>query len=207
MTKSEPAEASLIVESSIPEIRARLLTVRPRVITFLGYSGAGYEDVAAMTLCAGHTLDRLDARRDLINIGATATGIGAVYRLARDRGFRTTGIVSLLARTEGVALAEGVELVVFVPDRYWGGRDEAGRLTPTSTAMVHCSDELIAIGGGVTAREEWLEGRRLGKVTEYFPADMNHQRAADAAVARGIAPPTNFAGALGEALAREAASS
>jgi len=57
-----------------------------QVLSFAGYSGAGYEDEAAMLALAARVLDGQDPAQVLVNIGATAEGIGAVYALARQRG-------------------------------------------------------------------------------------------------------------------------
>src|SRR5262245_44994879 len=66
------------------------------VLTFAGYSGAGYEDPAAMQKQAASILDAQDPAKTLINIGATAVGIGSVYEIAKQKGFTTMGIVSTL---------------------------------------------------------------------------------------------------------------
>jgi hypothetical protein len=69
----------------------------------------------------------------LVNIGATAEGIGAVYDIAKQKGFTTMGIVSTLARDEGVALSRCVDYVFYVKDSTWGGRTSSdGRLAPPS---------------------------------------------------------------------------
>jgi hypothetical protein len=51
-------------------------------------------------------IDRHDPDRTLVSIGATAEGIGAVYALARSRGFSTLGIVSSLAREKALRKGE-----------------------------------------------------------------------------------------------------
>ena len=78
----------------------------------------------------------------MINIGGTAVGIGVVYELAKQRGFRTLGIVSTLARDGGETLSPCVDLVFFVRDASWGGRlPGSKRLAPTSAAIVANSRE------------------------------------------------------------------
>lgn len=172
-----------------------------QVLSFVGYSGAGYEDAAAMLALAARELDRHDPARVLVNIGATAEGIGAVYALARQRGFGTLGIVSTLARDEKVPLSPCVDRVFFVPDSSWGGLDTAsGRLSPTSQAMVAVSDELVGIGGGEVARDELLAAQRLGKPLRLHPADMHHATALEKARRKGEPAPTDFRGAAHLAL-------
>lgn len=166
-----------------------------QVLSFVGYSGAGYEDPQAMLATAGRVLDGLDPARTVVAAGATAEGIGAVYALARQRGFVTLGIVSSQARDEGVALSAHVDRVFFIPDSTWGGRLPGGGLAPTSAALVGVSDALVGIGGGEIARDELLAARDAGKLVRFFPADMQHQAARDKAAARGLPLPQDFRGA------------
>lgn len=172
------------------------------VVTFLGYSGADYEDRAAMLAHAASVLDRLDPNRTIVNIGATIDGIGAVYQLARDKGFETTGIVSSQARASNATLAPCAGTVFFVEDDSWGGLVKGtASLSPTSATMIGVSDHVVAIGGGDIARDEFDAARRLGRKTEFFAADMNHEIARARAVKNKQPPPTDFRGALGAALA------
>jgi hypothetical protein len=185
-------------------IRRHVEASGKRVLTFVGYSGAGYEDPDAMRQEAGRILDRHDPRRTLVSSGATAEGIGAVYELARARGFATLGIVSDLARQEKVPLSPCVETVFFVPDSTWGGElPQGGGLAPTSTAVVGVSDEVVGIGGGAIARDELLAARRAGKPVTFIPADMNHARAREKARRKGKPQPTSFRGEAAAALAPE----
>src|SRR5262245_24619938 len=50
-----------------------------RVVTFLGYSGAEYEDPNGMLKQAGAVLDKFEPGKTVVNIGATEQGIGALY--------------------------------------------------------------------------------------------------------------------------------
>lgn len=173
-----------------------------RVLMFQGYSGAEYEDPQAMLALARQALAGHDPKTTLVCAGATAAGIGAVYALARRSGFTTMGIVSTLAREQGVPLSDCVQHVFFVRDASWGGwLPDAQRLSPTSAAIVEHSDEMVGIGGGEIARDEMLAARRAGRPVQFHPADMNHALARDKAARRGEAPPTDFRGAAHEALA------
>ncbi|HKX43316.1 MAG TPA: hypothetical protein VJO99_19310, partial [Burkholderiaceae bacterium] len=171
-----------------------------RVLTFLGYSDSGYEDAAAMRVHAERVLDENDPAVTLVNIGATPGGIGAVYELARSRGFMTTGIVSSRAREQGVALSPFVEVVFFVADGTWGGLlpGSTTMLSPTSQAIVECSDCFVAIGGGAVARDELEAALRAGKPARFIAAEMNHRAAIAAALKKGLPPPADFRGAAGE---------
>ena len=63
------------------------------VVTFVGYSGKGYENKARMFATAREFLKPFSKKHTLINIGVTPDGIGEVYDLAKSLGFETSGIV------------------------------------------------------------------------------------------------------------------
>ncbi len=183
-------------EATPEEVSAFFKSKGMKVLTFLGYSGAGYEDEAAMFAQAERVLARFDPKTTIVNIGATAEGIGTAYKRARAKGFLTSGIVSTQARENDVPLSPRVDFVFFVKDETWGGiLPGTDKLSPTSTAMVESSDVLVAIGGGEVARDELAAAKRSGKRVEFIPADMNHQIARDKAQKKGQPPPTDFRGA------------
>jgi hypothetical protein len=172
------------------------------VLTFLGYSGAGYQDNAAMLAHVTAILDSLDPTKTIVNIGATIDGIGVVYELAKRKGFETSGIVSSQARENKATLAPCAGTVFFVEDATWGGLIAGTKtLSPTSTAIVRVSDRIVAIGGGDIARDEFDAAEKLRKDVKFFPADMNHEVALARAAKRGEKAPTDFRGALGAAKA------
>jgi len=174
-----------------------------RVLTFTGYSGAGYERPDIMLEHATLFLRSEDPAHTLINIGGTAEGIGAVYEVAKRMGFSTMGIVSTRAREDDVALSRCADRVFFVRDATWGGYDAvSGTLSPTSQAMVGVSAVMIGIGGGDVARDEMLAAKELGKPVVFMPADMNHAVARARAARRGDPAPQSFKGAAHEAMAR-----
>lgn len=185
------------------EVRAFFSACGKEVVTFLGFSIAGYEEPKAVRDAIERRLDALDPRKTLINAGATPTGIGMVYEVAKARGFTTTGIVSMEAKREGVALSAHVDHAFYVDDKTWGGFiDGTERLSPTSEAMISASDGLIVIGGGSIARDEAIAARRAGKPIEIVPADMNHARAIAEAKRQGKPAPTAFRGAVGDGVAQ-----
>jgi hypothetical protein len=172
-----------------------------RVITFAGYSGSGYEDEAAMLAAAGAILARFDPRDTIVNAGASAEGIGAVYRLAKSLGFTTTGIVSARAIGKDTPIAPEVDRVAYVADDTWGGFvSGTDRLSPVSQAMVDASDLFVAIGGGEISRDELIAARRAGKPVEFVPADMNHAAAREQAVRKGEPEPVAFRGEVHDEL-------
>lgn len=188
-------------EVSAPDLKARLLATGQPVLSFAGYSGAAYENPDAMLSHARRELARHRPAHTLVNIGATAVGIGQVYELAKRLGFSTIGIVSTLARDEQVELSPCVDVVYFVPDAQWGGlMAGSGRLSPTSQAIVDVSAFYVAIGGGDVTRDEALAMRRAGKSMTFVPADMNHGIAIEKARKAGHPVPTDFRGSAHKAL-------
>jgi hypothetical protein len=195
-------QRSVLREADTPRTVAEFVAASGMtMLTFVGYSGAGYQDEAGMRAQAQQELARFDPARTLVNIGATAQGIGAVYELARERGFFTLGIVSSLARDAGESLSPCVDAVFFVRDTAWGGRlPGQTALSPTSAAIVANSQVLIGIGGGEIARDELLAARAAGKSVRFLPADMNHRIARDKALAKGLPAPVDFRGAAHRSL-------
>lgn len=173
-----------------------------RVVTFLGFSDAGYEDEHALRALLAGFLDTLDPAADLVSAGATPSGIGAVYALAAARGFTTIGIVSSLARAHHVAFAPEVDVVYVIDDLTWGGLCEDGGLSPTSAVTVAASDELVCIGGGAIARDEYCAAQALGKRVRYAAAQMNHAREIEKARKSGAPTPASFHGAMHDYLTR-----
>lgn len=189
-------DAEVVVhEGGVDSIRAFIAERQAAVLTFAGYSGSQYEDPEGMLRHASRILDGKDPAATLINIGATAVGIGAVYEVAKRRGFTTMGIVSALARDENATLSPCVDHVFFVEDSTWGGRlPGTDRLSPTSQAIVDNSTSLVAIGGGDVAGDELRAARRAGKPVTFIPADMNHEIARAKACKKGRPAPTDFRG-------------
>ncbi len=191
-------------EATPAAIRAFFAGKKMKVLTFFGYSGAGYEDPAAMRATASRILDEVDPKTTIVNIGATAEGIGVVYEIAKRKGFVTTGIVSTQARDLKVPLSPHVDVTFFVEDETWGGFLPGSiEPSPTSKAMVENSDILIAIGGGDVVRDELSYARRLGKKVRFIPADMNHAAASKKAAEKGAPAPTSFGGSAASAFASE----
>jgi hypothetical protein len=169
---------------------------RKLVITFVGYSDSGYEDVGGMLDKARSILSGYPADKTIVNIGATSSGIGAVYDVAKEMGFETTGIVSTQVKKYQAEISDKVDHVFYVTDDSWGGfEDNTKILTPTSQAMVQCSDIMICIGGGPVSRDEMIAAKRAGKEIKYIPADMNHKTAVDKARKKGLPIPKDFRGA------------
>lgn len=193
----------MVRKASIPSIRTFINSKKMTVLTFAGYSGAQYQDPNKMMRQATRILDRQDPAKTIINIGATAEGIGAVYKLAKRKGFTTMGMVSTRAQYEHVPLSHCVDYVFYIDDKTWGGTlPGTDQLSPTSAAIVECSTSYIAIGGGDIARDELLAARSARKPINFIPADMNHKIARDQARKKGQAEPTDFRGSVYHALTK-----
>ena len=189
-------------EATLASIQSFIHGKKMTVLTLAGYSGAQYQDPGAMLERASRILEVQDPTKTLINIGATAEGIGAVYEIAKKKGFTTMGIVSTLARDERVTLSHCVDYVFYVQDSMWGGQvPGASRLSPTSAALVEVSAAFVVIGGGDVTRDEMLAARRAGKPVTFVPADMDHEIAREKAQKRGEPAPTDFRGSAHAALA------
>jgi len=166
------------------------------VVTFFGYS-INYKDEESMLKIVRDVLSQYSPETTLVNIGATMGGLGAAYPLAKSMGFITTGIVSTEALAYLDDISDSVDRVCFIQDKQWGGKlPDSNELSPTSKAMVACSDILIAIGGNDIARDELLEGKEQGKLIQYFPAEMNHEWAISRAERMGLPPPKSFLGSV-----------
>ena len=172
---------------------AFFLRQRKTVLTFYGYSGMGYEDEKAMLAIARKVLSGYSPETTLVNIGVTSVGIGAIYPLAKSMGFTTAGIVTNLALEYPEGISDSVDHICFVKDTQWGGNlPDSDQLSPTSKAMVECSDILVGIGGGGISEAEMLVGKAQGKPVYFYPADMNHARAIQRAKKMGMPPPESF---------------
>jgi len=173
------------------------------MLTFYGYSGMGYEDEQGMLQIARHVLNQYRPEKTLVMIGATSVGIGMLYRVAKANGFETAGIVSTQALADPTGISDAVDHVCFIEDEQWGGKlPNSNELSPTSKAMVACSDIIVAIGGNSISRDEVLEGKKQGKPVQYFPAEMKHEVMLRYAKRRGEPTPTSFFGSLHDVLGK-----
>lgn len=173
------------------------------VVTLFGYSSA-YEDERAALETMEKDLLKYSPDTALINIGATKGGLGAAYPLAKSMGFVTTGIVSTVALEIPDQISDSVDHICFIKDTQWGGNlPDSNMLSPTSRAMILCSEILISIGGGEITRDELLYGRQLGKPIYFHPAEVNHDHLARRMQRKGLPPPDSFMGEAYEVFGRE----
>ncbi len=167
------------------------------MLTFYGYSGMGYEDEEGMLQTARHVLNQYRPEKTLVIIGATSVGLGTVYRVAKANGFETAGIATNEALAHPGDISDACDHICFIKDSQYGGKlPDSDELSPTSKAMVACSDILVAIGGNDIARDELLEGKAQGKPIQYFPAEMDHNAAIRRAEYLGVPMPESFMGSV-----------
>jgi hypothetical protein len=186
------------------EALAFFRSLNKKTITFVGYSSQ-YEDKDAMLAIVKETLEKYSPKDHVVNIGVTTGGIGAAYPLAKSMGFQTTGIVSYLAIQYADAISGDVDHICFIADPDWGGRNPNTKvLSPTSLAIVHCSDILIGIGGNEISRDEMLAAKELGRPVKFFPAEISHQWAIQRAKKAHQPVPVSFWGAAHAAIMGQA---
>ncbi len=184
------------------ETQAFFKSLGKNVVTFFGFSGAGYQDKKGVLKIAETVISEFSPKTSVINIGATESGIGGIYPIAKSMGFITTGIVSSVAIECLDEISAAVDHVCFVKDGQWGGKlSNSNDLSPTSEAMVACSDILIGIGGGEICRDELTAGREQGKPVHFYPAEMRHEYMIRRAQKLDLPSPVSFWGAAHEVFA------
>jgi hypothetical protein len=203
MFRRNPLEPSgkraIIGEGMTPnETRVFFASLGKRVICFFGYS-EDYENQKAMHNIATDVLAQYSPETSLVNAGATRGGIGGVYPIAKAMGFLTTGIVSSRVIEYMDEISDAVDYVCIVSDTMWGGKlPKSNVLSPTSQAMVACSDVLVGIGGGEISRDEMVAGSEQGKPVYFYPAEISHERMIGRARRMGLPTPESFWGAAHE---------
>lgn len=152
------------------------MTGGKKVVTFVGYSGRGYEKTDAFMDQARAFLATLNPEESVINIGVTPDGIGALYGVAKEMGFTTFGIVSSEAKPY-LEWVQNVDHPYLVNDGTWGGYKADGKtLNPTSEAMVAVTDHIVAYGGGEIALAELSKSLAQGKKVEAYFFEENHAK-------------------------------
>jgi len=164
------------------------------VLTLFGYM-AGYENEEEMFRIVREVLSEYSPETTLVNDGVTKWGLGEMYPLAKSLGFTTTGIVAKLILEDPSDISGSVDHICLINDDQWGGKlPNSEEVSPTSRAMVDCSDVFVAIGGGDISLDELLAGRELGKPIHYYPAEVKHDWAIRNAKRKGLPPPESFLG-------------
>tara|TARA_Y100000588_G_C14045492_1_gene834780 strand:+ start:131 stop:910 length:780 start_codon:yes stop_codon:yes gene_type:complete len=164
------------------------------IITFIGYSGRGYEKKAQMLGQARSLLKILNPKETIINIGVTPEGIGQIYPLAKELGFTTFGIVSSQAKPY-LESVQNVDIPYVVQDETWGGLINRGgktSLSPTSQALVDVSSRIIAYGAGQIGLDELNEALKQGIKINAYQYEENHEKAKQKALKTGKSAPKIF---------------
>jgi hypothetical protein len=143
-------------------VRAIRRSARGVVHALFGYSALGYEYPDVMLQTVRQDLVRLDPETTSVLIGATKEGIGAGYKVARELGFTTLGLVSSKSIAYGGEYSPYVDTIVVVEDTSWGGLDKAGRPTPTTQAFIGASDSFASYGGGDITKATLALARQKG---------------------------------------------
>jgi len=185
-------------QMSPSETRVFFKALGKTVVTYFGYS-AVYENEGEMVAILKKTFAEYSPTTTVINFGVTQGGLGVLYPIAKSMGFTTTGIVSTLALEYPDSISRDVDYICFIKDTQWGGNlPNLDELSPTSQAMVTCSDILIGIGGGKICRDEMLYGKELRKPIQFYPAEIHHEWWAQRMKKMGLPPPKSFWGAAHE---------
>lgn len=161
---------------SANEIIKKVKALHKTVYTLFGFSLLDYEHKDDVMHVIKLELSNLDPKTTLVNIGATQEGIGAAYKIAKELGFETIGIVSTQALFYSGKFSEFVDRVFIVNDSYWGGYiPGTKKLAETTKAFLRVSDTISAHGGGENTAAILREAHDLGIKTIYTPAEMNHE--------------------------------
>ncbi|OHT08494.1 hypothetical protein TRFO_23014 [Tritrichomonas foetus] len=180
-----------VIESNLRGVTQFIREKNKKVLTFLGYSGGGYELPNDMLSKANEILAMFDPRTTLVTIGATHMGIGSVYKIAYELGFETIGIVT--SKVNQKSFSHFCQTVFLIKDFLYGGfLKGTEKLSPTSEVMVEITDIVVALGGGEISKAEFLTAKRKNKKCAFFPFDFNHQKAITRSKRRNMPIPTNF---------------
>jgi len=160
------------------EVIMQIKALGTKVYTLFGYSALGYENKESVFAQIKTDLGRLDPAEWVINIGATEEGIGGAYKIAKDLGFKTIGIVSTQALSYSGNFSPYVDIIYIVNDPNWGGFVPGTHtLAEATKAYLGVSDYIAAYGGGENTAVILREAKKLGITLSYAPADMNHEQA------------------------------
>jgi hypothetical protein len=157
------------------EIIQLIKGLNKKVYTLFGYSALGYEDEAKLKETVRRDLEPLSRDEYVINIGATEEGIGKMYEVAKEMGFKTIGVVSTQALSYSGRFSESVDSIYIVNDDYWGGYvPGTDKLAETTKAYLGVSDFISAYGGGINTVVTLKFAKELGIPTKFEEFDMNH---------------------------------
>ena len=171
------------------ETIALIKGLNKKVYSLFGYSALGYEDTQRLEEAIKRDLEPLSREEYVINIGATEEGIGMAYRVAKNMGFKTIGVVSTQALSYSGRFSDFVDSIYIVNDDYWGGIvPGTNTIAETTKAFLGVSDFISAYGGGENTAVTLKFAKEQGIPTKFEDFDMNHELADKVAKARGVQP-------------------
>lgn len=160
------------------EIIELIKGLNKKVYTLFGYSALGYEDDFLLEKTVRSDLENLSRDEYVINIGATEEGIGRMYSVAKELGFKTIGVVSTQALSYSGRFSDYVDSIYIVNDDYWGGLiPGTGKLSETTKAFLGISTFISAYGGGKNTAITLQFAKELGINFTLKEFDMNHELA------------------------------
>lgn len=184
----------VVIEASAEIVSHFFQEKGKKVLTFVGYSGSGYEKENEFISKANEILSLFNPDDTIVNIGASYYGIGIVYREAKKLGFETTGIISSLSNRNQNSYSRFCDYVFIIKDKTYGGFIDKNKetLSPTSEIMVNSSNILVALGGGTISHDEFLMAKKRGKKVAFYQFDSNHSKVSKKSSYHGNPPPTDF---------------
>lgn len=149
-----------------------------KVYTLFGYSALGYQNKGDLLENIRKELSEISAEEYIVCIGATEEGIGSAYKVAKDLGFETIGVVSTQALSYSGKFSDFVDMIYIVNDDLWGGFVPfTNKLAETTKVFLSISETISAYGGGKNTATTLAEANKLGTKTKFTPMDMNHENA------------------------------
>jgi hypothetical protein len=172
--KVQDATDPLTSEEIITLIRSK----GKKIYTIFGYSALGYESLDDMLAIVKEKLLALPQDEWIVAIGATEEGVGACYKVAKELGFETIGIVSTQALSYSGKFSDFVDMIYIVNDELWGGYiPGTSKLAETTKTFLSCSDFILALGGGDNTKVTLTAAKSIQLPFTYIPCDMNHESA------------------------------
>lgn len=167
---TEPLKADEVIE---------MITKRnKKVYTLFGYSALDYEDKDELINKLRSELETLSSAEYIICIGATEEGIGLGYKVAKDLGFETIGVVSTQALSYSGKFSDFVDMIYIVNDDLWGGFvPYSNKLAETTKTFLSISDTISAYGGGANTAITLEQADKLGIKTKFTPMQMSAEKA------------------------------
>ncbi|MEK6774659.1 MAG: chemotaxis protein CheW [Bdellovibrionota bacterium] len=148
-----------------------------RIVTFGGNSTQGFADEKAVEQAVKLELKKYNPNEVVINGPGSEVGIGLVYRVAKQLGFRTIGIISEKTG-EPAKMSVSVDEVFVIKDHTWGGVDpETKTLSATTRTLLTVSEAYLAFAGGVITASEYEQARIMKKRTAFYRFEKNRSLA------------------------------